>query len=435
VLLPLDGKLDDLLLESFAHVSGRVDAFVRNEKDAICTFLEDQYFMVHFVATDGDTGMNRAHRDAFSKYEGVNASLGAIVAMLTETEPLKLWPTPDLLHLMKNARARIAKGTLSFDGSSFPICGEALDSELSNKGSMTARSPLDLLKDELALRAFSLDNLIHITLESHDLAGAYFMLPFVCLNLAVRNPRLCSTTRLDLIETAFFVFFSMKRNYPKDANGQGFFINGTKTFWTDVMCTRACNLCVALYWAISTYGAGLSLGRIGTHPVECLFGTTRSVLRGDNRWERFLAAEADAMLVRGILKEEGIDPYIRRFRCVSGHVLSEETADMIRVDFSGMRNRLEVAVAYLIGDPQTWSDYIMGEDSFVWVFGNMFDALGPGYTDNIPQSSPTAGGAIMCRYFAASPRRTGSGDGNQNAGDDVEDGEDEEDDEGDENYE
>jgi hypothetical protein len=437
VMLPLDSQFEDLLLESFPHETGRMDKIVLGRRDQLCQILRENQFVVTFVATDGDTGVNPLHRSAFNRYAtfDVNARLGDIVASLTEDGLLICWPTPDLLHLMKNARGRIASGVLAFNSSSAPISGDFMNEKLGLARLWTAHAPLDLLKDELALRAFSLDHLVALLGNDGNLGAAYFLLPFVCLNLAVRNPELCKMTRLDLIETAFSVFFRMIKNYPETANGNGFYIehgrqNGKKTYWTRMMCIRGCNLCVALYWALSNFDAGLSLGRIGTHPVECLFGTTRSLLRGDTRWERFLWAEADAMLVRGIMREESLTSHIRRFRCASGHILCADTDNMIHADFGDMADEL-TAAAWLLAQTGTSNGNPLAEITILGVFAYIQQELqNRGYKDGIAQSSPTAGNAIMSRYFAA--RKPGvSPDGNDDAtvvddedGDD-EDGDDE----------
>jgi hypothetical protein len=68
--------------------------------------------------------------------------------------------------------------------------------------------PLDLLTDDLTFQAFTLTNLI-ARWESREVIRVYFLLPFVCANLAVRNRWLSLKTRLDLLQTAFSLFFAM----------------------------------------------------------------------------------------------------------------------------------------------------------------------------------------------------------------------------------
>jgi hypothetical protein len=78
----------------------------------------------------------------------------------------------------------------------------------------------------------------------------------------------------------------MAKEFPKTGDEYGIYERSIKaanrkTLWTKKMCIRACNLCTGLYWAIKLFKDCLALGRIGSHSLENHFGTTRSVLRGD----------------------------------------------------------------------------------------------------------------------------------------------------------
>jgi hypothetical protein len=186
-------------------------------------------------------------------------------------------------------------------------------------------SSLDLLKDHLALQAFSLENLIALK-EYGDYSACYFMLPFVCLNLAVPNAHLLPEQRLELMHVAFIAFFQMIRCSPETGGDAGIWEIGgeeclRKTFWIQVMCFRGCNRCVALYSAIKmsmVYPMDLELGPIGSHSVECLFGTTRSKPTGNARWEKFLKAELKAVSIRRLMKELDLHPYIRCLKNEAG---------------------------------------------------------------------------------------------------------------------
>jgi hypothetical protein len=137
---------------------------------------------------------------------------------------------------------------------------------------LTDHSALDLLTDDLGLKTLTLGNLM--TLFGYaEITGAYFFLPLAVLNLVIRCDRLSSGARLNLIQTAFSVFFKVTKEFRATGNSHGIYEassdgNHRKTFWTKKMCMRGCNLCIGLFWAISTFGEGLALGRIGRHSVE-----------------------------------------------------------------------------------------------------------------------------------------------------------------------
>jgi hypothetical protein len=58
--------------------------------------------------------MNELHNDTFALYEDSNGIIPDILQALTEGgRPLTKWPIPDLLHMEKNARAKLATNAMS----------------------------------------------------------------------------------------------------------------------------------------------------------------------------------------------------------------------------------------------------------------------------------------------------------------------------------
>jgi hypothetical protein len=167
------------------------------------------------------------------------------------------------------------------------------------------------------------------------------MFPYVALNLALRNPKLTVGTRKGLIQDAFSVFFEMALKYPATEQDQGIFEkcgpDFVKTFWTCVMLTRPCNLCVGVDWALGKWGLSrefwLALARIRTHPVECHFGITRSTLNGNAHWDKFFAAQVTAVMVKRIMWQFDLRPDIRRFRNEAGCILGPEHVGELSIDF------------------------------------------------------------------------------------------------------
>jgi hypothetical protein len=224
----------------------------------LCEVLRSCGFVPHFVATDGDNRMDAEHVRCFEGYAGIDGGLEGTVRHLAGRGDLVEWPISDLLHLMKNARARLALGVLAFDGgTSHVIGGDSITRRLTARRTtreFQARRSLDLLKDDLAIHAFTLENLFALW-EAGESSGAYFVLPFVALSLATRNELLPVATRLALLEIAFQVFFSYVRAFPvtlsRSITERTVPGCAWKTFWTRVMCKRACNLCVGLAWSVT----------------------------------------------------------------------------------------------------------------------------------------------------------------------------------------
>jgi hypothetical protein len=228
--------------------------------------------------------------------------------------------------MTKNARSRKALGTLAFNaGRQHIVMGKKLTKNLlkDHKHFFEARKPLDLLKDDLVIQAFILGQLLSVWTRAHldegiadepatlpgvhsgtqddphensapDMIGAYFLLPFVALSLALRDRVLSMQARMVLLQVAFPAFFEYVKHYPECGWSSGIYeitVAGCqrKTLWTKSMCRRGCNACLGIFWALKKYGGNgecqLSLSRIGSHSLECHFGMIRSTLNGDPPWD------------------------------------------------------------------------------------------------------------------------------------------------------
>jgi hypothetical protein len=415
ILLPLDCHLPDLLIHSMPHKTGRIDQSVLQSRDDLIANLPNCGFSPTFIATDGDNGVSNIHKTTCDLYRhcGTNISPEVIVNQFTDNGARHLicWPISDFLHLLKNARTRIATGTLAFDASIEEVISAAgLNQTLQLGTDLLAHNPLDLLKDDLALRVFTLGNLLKLWAK-RQLTGVYFLMPFVALNLAIRNDLLSQVTRLQLIQLAFSIFFRMLKNYPETGEGLGIYEVSRdpavrKTLWTETMCIRSCNLCVGLYWAIQTFPDSLPLGRIGTHSVECHFGTTRSMLRGDTRWDQFLGREVDACLAQRFLKELDLKPYIRRFANASGSTIMAADEHLITVDFGNVPEKVETFATSLKHGVASLMVFQDRSKLILAPFQELARRLcQAGHAEKIDRPSLTGGLCIANRMFAASEPR------------------------------
>jgi hypothetical protein len=438
ILLPLDHRHKDLVIHSERHKDGHIDDDIRTARDKLLRVAKANHFLCHFVATDGDNGVEGAHTEAFKKYEKAPPDLHSIVAMLTDggTKDLEDWPISDLFHLLKNARAREALGKLAVSAKTPDLVTAKTLAKNVPKADKHLFEPgrhIDLLKDDLAVQTFSLDNLLWIWSgydphhlpecearywDAGDPNGGFFMAPFVALSLAVRNEALGIAARLDLLQVAFSFFFGMMQQYPKCGAQKGITENKTKesprqTLWARAMCRRACNLCVGLYWAIRKYcapeylnaGFQLALNRIGTHPVECHFGMTRSTLNGDPRWERFFAAQVKAVIIHRVMRRLGFRSYIRRFSEPAGCVVphNSEESVFINVDptFGHISHHVTELFA-LLSDNGHRCGFRVGYGILKLFSELRKDLLKVNGLSSIRQSGPTAGGSIETRWYAQS---------------------------------
>jgi hypothetical protein len=414
MLLPLDHRLPDLLVKSIRYKNGRMDPEIRARKDELVRILHENAFVCVFVATDGDSGMNRCHSIAWGMYRHLGGDFPTIVpALRDEWAKLKNWmpwPIPDLLHLLKNGRARLAMGQLAYSGTSTEtITAASITRHLISQNigeTMLARKPLNLVKDHLALEAFSLKNMLALWC-AHDVTGTYYMLPFTSLNLAMRCEVLTVQTRYDLLQNAFTAFAYMLKYYPSPSGRKPLLQKGgsarRKTLWTEEMCRLGCNECIGLRLAIEQWGEQpeffLALGRLGSHSVDCHFGTTRSTCHGDARWKEFLGAEVDAELIRRFMRELELRPYIRRFKSEAGCTLDPANPGRVGVPFPDIIKRITEA-GDCIARNTTGQLFNPMNPSFMTPFFDLARALdGAGWNEKVRKSSRLSGNSITSRFF------------------------------------
>jgi hypothetical protein len=86
-----------------------MNAKVLQMKDECLGLLARNNLICHFVATDGDSGMNSSHDAAFDLYRVPHGSFADIINFLSnnESEDLMNFPLSDLLHRLKGARTQV----------------------------------------------------------------------------------------------------------------------------------------------------------------------------------------------------------------------------------------------------------------------------------------------------------------------------------------
>jgi hypothetical protein len=84
-----------------------------------------------------------------------------------------------------------------------------------------------LIKDDLALRLFTLGNFVCFFGEG-NIIGASFLVPFVRQKLAIRNSMISDNANLALLQAAFSAFFRMAKNYATIGKAPGICENSSQ---------------------------------------------------------------------------------------------------------------------------------------------------------------------------------------------------------------
>jgi hypothetical protein len=392
VMFPHSAEYPDLVLRSVYSETGSLGPPLKDIREELVRLLTLCDFVVRWKCTDGDTTTNEEHnafqkvchgcgtrlpdivktmdgrmQERLAEIEWVEATLGGERDLDTPIEIPPAEVLSDDLHSEKNVRSRGAAAT---DGKTLTVApgirgtsAEKLQRYTGGpSGPFGKRRNLDKMSDALAEEALNICTL-NAAQEACDIPSWLFMLPSVCISEVFRRKGISVETRLGLLEVAYTALRTVLDNFPKTGSKEGIFENNVTgkgpmemTLWIRQNIKRTCNLCVALYWEISdwyydpncTYP--LALSRFGTHSIECHFGITRSIMKGDARLERFLSAQMKAVLVRNIIREYQFPGYLRRFRHNEGGITLTKAAvtiPMKGVDFEQTVDELQKIVLTL----------------------------------------------------------------------------------------
>jgi hypothetical protein len=144
----------------------------------------------------------------------------------------------------------------------------------------------------------------------------------------------------------------------------------------------------------------LSLGRIGSHVLECHFGRIQSVLRGETRWPQFLPAQVNAAIAKNFMTELNLHPSLRRFSNTSGCVVDDSETGLIDIDFLGMIRVIDCIEQRLRRQPDELA--FPGEMDLASCFADLGTKLKEvGFDEKTSRSTRPAGSSITSQlYFA-----------------------------------
>jgi hypothetical protein len=135
------------------------------------------------------------------------------------------------------------------------------------------------INDVFAVQVFSLENLLTL-FKSGDIAGAYYLTPFVTWYASILISDLHSSLRPDLLTLSFAAFHDWFSQIQMVTGAMPF----TKFFTEKIDLIRYINTMIFLHQVVSTFSE-IALNRIGTHLVENIFGLMRVAVNRNHSWD------------------------------------------------------------------------------------------------------------------------------------------------------
>ena len=319
-LMPLRCEYKCFPVHLMTRTSGNAGPDVMQRIKTLTAELREEKIHLKCVATDGDSAYAQRHRKMFDSWFACYCRNGleSVLSNLAHGEDLM---AADLLHILKNARSRLLQNrlTIQVDGS---LAFDARDmNDVLNLGrSLTDTSTSAKMRDAYALEIYTLDNTVKL-IESGNWTMAYYLLPFALWTAAVRYPRLSTQTRLDFLNIAFEVFMDHMKslNTIEDSKVSQNKKSGCVQYCcSKIQCVRILNTLIVTISELRNSPDNLAIGRIGTHNVECQFGTIRLLCHHKHSWKVVLRSFSKVVLLKEVIKMFGYSFKVRERENVGG---------------------------------------------------------------------------------------------------------------------
>ena len=273
----------------------------------IADCLEDAGMRVQGFSFDGDSTYLQLHRQFFMSYysqvvsdpDFSNFSIGDERTVVS-----------DPLHLLKRARYRLvgSKVHCGFDNTSDSLISvDHLAEQFDLPSVVFSDDKFTKMHDSLATRLFSLKNLA-ILLENRNFSVLSFFLPMCLLTASLQEPTLSVQERLYMLELGFFYMISyygcsQEVHGPlgqRKSHGEKHIRAFDMTFVMEY-----CNTVFTIIRVLRNVNGTIALNRIGSNPVEHLFGLVRMKSRSVHTFDRMTRVLSKVVVYKKVLNAIG----------------------------------------------------------------------------------------------------------------------------------
>jgi hypothetical protein len=319
-VMPTNPEWTSFTIHLYPHASPSLGQKGYDLYNKIANSLLNQKVKVLTYATDGDRGNLLAQKKIFDSYrEYLDEEMEVICDRVFPSMEGPWW-IADTLHVLKCQRSRL-ENDLFLDPDFSPINAETMNESLDLGAPLTNFRGLTKMNDVLAVEVFTMDNLVTLV-YNYNMLEAYYLLPFVCWYSAISIQDLAWETRLNLIRCAFYVFVDWYHRAMRLRE----FLKDKKFFVEIPDIPRYLNTLLFLF-QLTRMKKPVAFNRIGTHPIENLFGYVRITSHFLHTWPKFLMSIGRAVLMDRILRANNMKPHIRREYGIAGvKVLTSEGA-------------------------------------------------------------------------------------------------------------
>ena len=281
---------------------GKATAREIDRLGSLADILDESGFPVRGFAFDGDSTYRKLHNMFFSSYCQIAINN---VSFSEFTVPGRVMVS-DPLHLLKRARYRLLSATVHSgmeNTTDSVISVDKIRQQLDLPSQVFATDKFTKMHDDLATKLFSLDTLASLFQMRNLTALAYF-LPLCLLTSALEEEGFQVKEREFLLEIGFYYMLSYNEicsdcyGHLRTTKSK----NETDIKLFDIAFTREyCNTVFAILGVLKGSNGTVALNRVGTNPLEHLFGLVRMKSRSVHIYEKMLRVLSKVELAKKLM--------------------------------------------------------------------------------------------------------------------------------------
>lgn len=273
----------------------------------LALLLTEYGFPVQGFAFDGDTTYARLHGLFFNAYnKKISQSTDFNNFSVIEDRSI----VSDPLHLIKRARYRLLSCFVHGDFENVTtslISVDLLKKELDLPSVVFSDASYTKMQDDLAVRLFSLKTIAYLfEMRNYSVLSYFLPICLLCVSLEERNLQV--NDKISLLELGFYymlaynnMLMELKSQLPQKKSRTDKHVCPFDASFAREYCNTVCSILQVLYKMNGTVG----INRIGSNPVEHLFGLIRMKSHSVHTYDKMLQVMTKSLLQQRFIHEMG----------------------------------------------------------------------------------------------------------------------------------
>lgn len=275
--------------------------------ESLAQLLDTKGFPVVGFGFDGDSTYTRLHKEFFDTY--FNVCLNDVQFQNFSSVSGRVIVS-DPLHLLKRARYRLLSSTVHGDfenRTDSVIRIDQLQKQLDLPSVVFSNEKYTKMHDSLATQLFSFRTLASLLNKKNYTELSYF-LPMCLLCASLQEENLSVDERFSFLQVGFYFmlsYYSMSLEHVGPLRQKRHRNNSHVCAFDSNFVREYCNTVFSILKVLNGVNGSVGLNRLGSNPVEHLFGLIRMKSHSVHTWDKLLRVMAKTTLQQNILRDIG----------------------------------------------------------------------------------------------------------------------------------